>query len=54
MENLLWFLVVAVGPLLLAAAMVYALLRKRRLSREEKIRRDKKTAELFTEEGGGT
>ena len=54
MEYLLWFLVVAGGPFLLAAAMIYALIRKRRLSREEKIMRDRKTAELYTEEDRGS
>jgi len=52
--DLLWLFVVGIGPFLLAAAMVNALVRKRRLSRQEKAMRDKKTEELYTEDGDGT
>ena len=47
MENLFWFFAVAVGPLLLIGAMIYATLRQRRLTRREKVIRDEKTAELY-------
>jgi len=49
MEYGFWFLAVAVGPVVLAAAMIFGM-RQRRLSRGEKIRRDQKTAELYTED----
>lgn len=47
LSDYLWFLVVAIGPVLLAFAMIYALLRRRRLSREEKDRQDKATREVY-------
>ncbi|SOE18990.1 hypothetical protein SAMN05877838_3940 [Hoeflea halophila] len=52
MEYSLWFFAVAIGPVVLAAAMIYGLAKKRRLSRGEKIRRDQKTAELYSENSG--
>ncbi len=52
MEYLLWFAAVAIGPVILAAAMIYAIMRKRRFSRAEQIERDRKTRELYTEDEG--
>ena len=36
MENTLWLFAVGVGPFLLAAAIIYALVRRRRLTPVEK------------------
>lgn len=49
LSDYLWFFAVAGGPVVLGAAFVYALLRRRRLSRREKAERDKKTRELYRE-----
>lgn len=43
----LWLLAVAGGPLLLAAAFIYALARQRRLSRSEKAAQSEATRELY-------
>jgi len=45
--NILWFLTVALGPVLIAAAMGYVLLRRRRLSRRELAESDEATHELY-------
>lgn len=50
MENLLWFFVVAVGPFLLAAAVIFALMRQRRLSRREKKVQNEKIADLYSDD----
>lgn len=47
--NFLWLLVVAGGPLLLAVLIGYALLRRRRLSRAERVERDRGTRDVFDE-----
>ncbi len=47
MDFLFWGFVVAIGPLLLAAAMIYAGLRQRRLSPGEKRAQREKIAELY-------
>lgn len=48
-ENILWLLVVAGGPLLLAILIGYALLRKRRLTRGERAARARGTRDVFDE-----
>ncbi|MDN2578480.1 hypothetical protein [Aquibium sp. ELW1220] len=48
-ENILWLLVVAGGPFLLAILFGFALLRKRRLSRSERSARDRGTRDVFDE-----
>jgi len=48
-ENILWLLVVAGGPLLLAILFGFALMRKRRLSRAERDARERGTREVFDE-----
>lgn len=53
MEDLFWFLVVAVGPFLLGAAIVFVLTRQRRLSRKEKLAQKKGIAEVYDEDGRG-
>lgn len=49
-ENLLWLLVVAGGPLLLAAVLGYAHVRRRALSRSEQRLRDQATRRLYEED----
>ncbi|MCT7377427.1 hypothetical protein [Chelativorans salis] len=45
--NYLWLFAVAGGPAILAAAFIYALLKRRRLKREERKKRDEATRELY-------
>ncbi|WP_198023829.1 hypothetical protein [Chelativorans sp. J32] len=53
MGDYLWFFTVGIAPFLVAAVMIYALLRRRRLSPEEKIARDEKTRELYQDRDKG-
>lgn len=45
--NFFWLAVVLLGPLLLGGAIVYAILRQRRLSARERINSDAATHELY-------
>lgn len=47
MEYLFWLLVVAGGPLLLAAAFAYALVRRRRLTAREKAAQHEAIDEIY-------
>lgn len=47
MAEYLWFFAVGVAPFLVAALIIYALLRRRRLSAAERAARDRKTEELY-------
>jgi hypothetical protein len=47
LENGLWFFVVAGGPIILAAALAYALLRRRHRTLAERKESDRKTDELY-------
>jgi len=47
MADYLWFFAVGIAPFLVAGVVIYALLRRRRLSFEEKAARDEKTRELY-------
>jgi hypothetical protein len=47
MANYLWFFTVAIAPFLVAAVIIYALMRRRRLTARERIARDEKTKELY-------
>lgn len=47
MADYLWFFAVGIAPFLVAAAIIYARLRQRRLTRREKDARDEKTRELY-------
>ncbi|QEE45527.1 hypothetical protein FVA81_13335 [Rhizobium sp. WL3] len=47
MINYLWLAVVMIGPVLLGAAIGYAILRQRRLSARERINSDAATHELY-------
>jgi cytochrome c-type biogenesis protein CcmH/NrfF len=46
MDNL-WFVAVAIGPVLLGGAMIYAMMRRRRLSRAEETEQDQAVRELY-------
>ncbi|THV11681.1 hypothetical protein [Rhizobium rhizophilum] len=50
MINYFWLAVVMLGPVLLGAAIVYAILRQRRLSARERINSDAATHELYRNE----
>lgn len=47
MADNLWFFAVAIGPVLLGAAVVYAMMRQRRLSRPEQTQQDHAVQELY-------
>ncbi len=50
MEGQFWSLTIWLGPVILAAAIAYALLRRRRLTRSEVAARDRATHKLYEEE----
>lgn len=47
MADYLWLFAVAGGPIILAGAILYALLRQRRLSKGEKDAQTRATRELY-------
>lgn len=47
MINNIWFFAVALGPVLLGAALVYAMMRRRRLSQDEKSRQTGAVRDLY-------
>lgn len=47
MANSLWFLVIAIGPILLGGAIAFALMRRRRLSAGEKRRQKQAVERLY-------
>lgn len=47
MIETLWLFAVGLGPVLLAAAFIYALMRRRRLSRREMVERSEAMDDLF-------
>lgn len=47
MADNLWFLIVALGPVLLGCAIVYALMQRRRLSSEEKHQQSEAIDRLY-------
>lgn len=53
MADKLWFIVVALGPLLLGGVIAYALMRRRRLSTSEKVEQEKAVERLYDKPGGG-
>lgn len=53
MMNYLWFVTVALGPVLIAAVLAFALLRRRRLSSFEKRKGDEATRELYKDPQSG-
>ncbi|PWV95771.1 hypothetical protein DFR52_10835 [Hoeflea marina] len=50
MENVLWVFAVAVGPLLLGAPIINALMRQRLLTRREQAAQDEKVHEFYDED----
>ena len=53
MADKLWFIVVALGPVLLGCAIAYALMRKRRLSTTEMARQENAVERLYDKPKGG-
>ena len=51
-SNYLWFVTVALGPVLLGAVFIYAMMRRRRLTREERVRLERKVHELYDDRSG--
>jgi hypothetical protein len=51
MTTFLWLLVVAGGPLLIALALAYGMMRSRRLTRGEERAREDAIERLYNEEG---
>ncbi|QGG92305.1 hypothetical protein GH983_18325 [Agrobacterium sp. MA01] len=47
MINYLWLFVVMLGPILLGAAVFYAIMRQRRLTGRERVNQDAATRELY-------
>lgn len=47
LSEFLWFVAVALGPVVLGAAVAYALLRRRRLSARERIVSREATEDLY-------
>jgi len=47
MAEYFWFFAVGIAPFLVAALVIYALLKRRRLSADERTARDDKTRELY-------
>lgn len=53
MEDELWFIIVALGPVALSAALVYAMRHRRMLSKAEKIRQEEAVEQLYEKPPGG-
>ena len=53
MSTFLWLLVVAGGPLLIALALAYGMMRGRRLTAAEKRAREDAIERLYDKEDGG-
>ena len=53
MADKLWFVIVALGPVLLGIVIAYGLMRRRRLSTAEKVRQEKAVERLFDKPEGG-
>ncbi|MCX2721555.1 hypothetical protein [Roseibium salinum] len=49
-SDILWFAAVALGPLALAAAIIYAIFRRRRLTRSERERQKRGVRHLYKDE----
>ncbi|MCR4264668.1 hypothetical protein [Nitratireductor sp. ZSWI3] len=47
LSDYLWVLAVSVGPLILGLALIYALVKKRRLSPDERRRQDRAVRKLY-------
>jgi hypothetical protein len=53
MADNIWLILVALGPVILAAAIAYALLRRRRLSTDERIAQEEAVERLYDKPKGG-
>lgn len=53
MADNFWFIVVAIGPMLLGAAIAYALLQRRRLTDREKEQQEEAIERLYDKPPGG-
>ncbi|MCJ8520150.1 hypothetical protein ABID21_003150 [Pseudorhizobium tarimense] len=53
MADKLWFIVVALGPLLLGCVVAYSLMRRRRLHTSEKVQQKEATERLYDKPEGG-
>jgi hypothetical protein len=53
MADNLWFFAVAIGPILLGAAILYGIMHRRRLSRGEQHRQEDAVEHLYDKPPGG-
>lgn len=53
MADNLWFILVAIGPIILGGAIAYAMLQRRRLSGSEKARQEEAVEALYDKPQGG-
>ncbi len=53
MADKIWFIIVALGPLLLGAAIAYSILKKRRLTASEKVAQKEAVEQLYNKPEGG-
>ena len=53
MADKLWFVIVALGPVLLGIVIAYGLMRRRRLGAAEKIRQEEAVERLYDKPEGG-
>jgi len=53
MADKFWFIIVALGPLLLGAVIAYSILKKRRLTSNEKIEQKEAVEQLYDKPEGG-
>jgi hypothetical protein len=53
MADNFWFFLVALGPVILAAAIIYAVMRRRRLSAGEKAAQETAMERLYDKPQGG-
>lgn len=53
MADKIWFIVVALGPVLLGCAIAFALMRRRRLNTAEVVEQNKAVERLYDKPEGG-
>ncbi|MFN7103477.1 MAG: hypothetical protein ACK4N1_12750 [Pseudorhizobium sp.] len=53
MADKIWFIVVALGPVLLGCVIAYAMMRRRRLTAPEKFQQEKAVERLYDKPDGG-
>ncbi|MCB1425240.1 MAG: hypothetical protein R3D65_03910 [Zhengella sp.] len=47
LSNYLWFVAVALGPVLLGAVFIFVMMKRRRLSRNERAKQERKVHDLY-------